>query len=44
MITDLGVLDVTRLGFEAIELAGGVTRQEVERRTEASVRFSDAAA
>jgi len=44
VITDLGVLDVTRLGFEAIELAGGVTRQEVERRTEASVRFSDAAA
>ena len=44
VITDLGVLDVTHLGFEAIELADGVTRQEVERRTEASVRFSDAAA
>ena len=44
VITDLCVLDVTHLSFEAIELAGGVTRQEVERRTEASVRFSDAAA
>jgi len=42
VITDLCVLDVTRSGFEVIELAAGVTRQEIERRTEASVRFSDA--
>jgi 3-oxoacid CoA-transferase subunit B len=40
VITDLCVLDITHSGFEAIELAPGVTRQDVERRTEASVRFS----
>jgi 3-oxoacid CoA-transferase subunit B len=44
VITDLCVLDVTRSGFEEIELADGVTRQEIERRTEASVRFSGASA
>jgi 3-oxoacid CoA-transferase subunit B len=43
VITDLCVLDVTPAGFEVIELANGVTREQVERRTEASVRFSDAA-
>jgi 3-oxoacid CoA-transferase subunit B len=40
VITDLGVLDVTPLGFETIELAPGVTPQQVEERTEATVRFS----
>jgi 3-oxoacid CoA-transferase subunit B len=44
VITDLCVLDVTALGFEVIELASGVSREEVERRTEASVRFSGVAA
>jgi 3-oxoacid CoA-transferase subunit B len=44
VITDLCVLDLTRSGFEVIKLAAGVTRQEIERRTEASVRFSDASA
>lgn len=44
VITDLCVLNVTRSGFEVIELAPGVTRPEIERRTEASVRFSCAAA
>ncbi len=44
VITDLCVLDVTALGFEVIELGAGVTREEVERRTEASVRFSGAVA
>jgi 3-oxoacid CoA-transferase subunit B len=39
VITDLCVLDVTERGFEAIELADGVTRKEVEERTEATVRF-----
>ena len=34
VITDLCVMDVTESGFEAIELADGVTREEVERRTE----------
>jgi 3-oxoacid CoA-transferase subunit B len=39
-ISDLCVLDVTASGFEVIELADGVTREEIQRRTEASVRFS----
>jgi 3-oxoacid CoA-transferase subunit B len=41
VITDLCVLDVTASCFEVIELAAGVTREEIQRRTEASVRFSD---
>lgn len=44
VITDLCVLDVTPSGFEAIELAAGVGREEIEQRTEAYVRFSGAAA
>lgn len=44
VITDLCVLDVTDSGFEVVELADGATREEVQRRTEAAVRFSDAAA
>ncbi len=40
VITDLCVLDVTERGFEAIELAEGVTRREVEERTDAPVRFA----
>jgi 3-oxoacid CoA-transferase subunit B len=44
VITDLCVLDVTSSGFHAVELAGGVTRQQVEERTGASVRFSRALA
>jgi 3-oxoacid CoA-transferase subunit B len=43
VITDLCVLDVTPSGFEVIELATGVSREQVERLTEASVRFSHAA-
>ena len=39
VITDLCVLDVTPAGFEVIELAHGVTRQYVEERTEAPLRF-----
>jgi len=39
VITDLCVLDVTRTGFAVIELAEGVTRQEVGARTGAPVRF-----
>jgi 3-oxoacid CoA-transferase subunit B len=39
VITDLCVLDVTGSGFEVIELAEGVTRQQVEERTGAPVRF-----
>jgi 3-oxoacid CoA-transferase subunit B len=44
VITDLCVLDVTPSGFEVIELADGITRDEVERRTDASVHFSAALA
>ncbi len=44
VITDLCVLDVTESGFEVIELAAGVSRQEVKQRTEAPVRFIDAVA
>jgi 3-oxoacid CoA-transferase subunit B len=43
VITDLCVLDVAASGFEVIELAAGVTREEIQRRTEASVRFSGVA-
>jgi 3-oxoacid CoA-transferase subunit B len=41
VITDMGVLDVTPSGFELIELAPDVTRQQVLERTEAAVHFSD---
>jgi 3-oxoacid CoA-transferase subunit B len=44
VITDLCVLDVTGSGFDAVEFAEGVTRRQVEQRTEAPVRFSDALA
>ena len=40
VITDLCVLDITADGFEVIELAEGVSREEVTRKTEAPVRFS----
>jgi 3-oxoacid CoA-transferase subunit B len=39
VITDLCVLDVTPVGFEVVELADGVTREQVEQRTGATVRF-----
>jgi 3-oxoacid CoA-transferase subunit B len=39
VITDLCVLDITPLGFEVVELAEGVTREVVEQRTGAPVRF-----
>jgi 3-oxoacid CoA-transferase subunit B len=39
VITDLCVADITPAGFEVIELAEGVTRRQVEERTEASLRF-----
>ena len=40
VITDLCVLDVTPEGFAVSELAQGATREEVERRTDAAVRFN----
>jgi len=42
VITDLCVLDVTPAGFEVIELADRVTREQVEKQTEASIRFGNA--
>src|SRR5579859_4302327 len=40
VITDLCVLDITPAGFEVIELAEGVTRPEIEQKTEGTLRFS----
>jgi 3-oxoacid CoA-transferase subunit B len=42
VITDLCVLDVTHAGFAVAELAPGVTREQVERHTEAAVSFRPA--
>jgi 3-oxoacid CoA-transferase subunit B len=39
VITDLCVLDVADSGFEVIELAPEVTREQLEQRTEASLKF-----
>jgi len=39
VITDLCVLDITPAGFEVIELAEGVTRSEIEQKTEGTLRF-----
>ena len=39
VITELCVLDVTPEGFEVVELADGVTREILEQRTGAAVRF-----
>jgi 3-oxoacid CoA-transferase subunit B len=43
IITDLGVLDVTPSGFEVVELATDVTREQIELQTEAPLLFSEAA-
>jgi 3-oxoacid CoA-transferase subunit B len=39
IITDLCVLDVKPQGFEVVELAEAVTREQIEQRTAAPVRF-----
>jgi 3-oxoacid CoA-transferase subunit B len=39
VITELCVLDITPAGFEVVELAEGVTREIVEQRTVAPLRF-----
>jgi 3-oxoacid CoA-transferase subunit B len=44
IITDLCVLDVTPTGLEVIELAPGVTPQQVTQNTEPSLRFNPSAA
>jgi 3-oxoacid CoA-transferase subunit B len=43
VITDLCVMDVTPAGFQVVELGEGVTRELVEQRTGAGVRFNHAA-
>jgi 3-oxoacid CoA-transferase subunit B len=40
IITDLCVMDVTPTGFEVVELAPGITQQQVEQGTDAPVRFN----
>jgi 3-oxoacid CoA-transferase subunit B len=42
VITDLCVLDVTPAGFEVIELASDVTREQVSQQTEAPLHFRHA--
>jgi 3-oxoacid CoA-transferase subunit B len=42
VITELGVLDVTPAGFEVIELADGVTRDQMQRKTNAPLCFTAA--
>lgn len=44
VITDLCVLDITPAGFEVIELTPNVTRKQLERYTEASLRFAEGVA
>jgi 3-oxoacid CoA-transferase subunit B len=39
IVTELCVLDITPSGFECVELADEVTREMVEQRTGAPVRF-----
>jgi len=39
IITDLCVMNITLAGFEVIELAPGVTREQVEQGTDASLTF-----
>ena len=39
IITDLCILDIAQSGFSAVELAEGVTREQVEQRTAAPVHF-----
>lgn len=40
VITELAVIDVTKRGFEVVELAPGVTRAELKERTEAPLHFA----
>ncbi|MDE3202533.1 MAG: CoA transferase subunit B [Acidobacteriota bacterium] len=40
VITDLGVMDITPTGVEVVELADGVTREEITRRSGVPVRFA----
>jgi len=37
IITDLGVLDITPKGLRLVELAPGVTKEEIQRKTSAPI-------
>jgi len=43
IITDLCVLDIAKTGFEVIELAEGVSREQLEQRTVSPLRFRPSA-
>jgi 3-oxoacid CoA-transferase subunit B len=40
IITDLGVLDITPKGLKLVELAPGVTREEIQAKTGAPIDIS----
>lgn len=42
VITDIGVIDITPTGFEVVERAHDITRQDIERLTDAPIRFREA--
>jgi len=41
VITELGVLDVTRAGLRVVELTAGQTRNSIQAATEARLQFAD---
>nr|WP_315482341.1 CoA transferase subunit B [uncultured Undibacterium sp.] len=40
IITDLGVIDITAAGLKLVELASGVTKEEIQAKTEAALDMS----
>ncbi|MFC0348327.1 CoA transferase subunit B [Undibacterium danionis] len=40
VITDLGVIDITATGLKLVELAPGVTKEEIQAKTEATIDTS----
>ncbi|WP_395011595.1 CoA transferase subunit B [Undibacterium sp.] len=40
IITDLGVIDITVAGLKLVELAPGVTKEEIQAKTEAAIDMS----
>jgi 3-oxoacid CoA-transferase subunit B len=40
IITDLGVIDITATGLKLVELAPGVTKEEMQAKTEAAIDMS----
>lgn len=40
IITDLGVIDITAAGLKLVELAPGVTKEEIQAKTEAEIDMS----